>query len=83
MQFDEIVKKHHADDAGFCRHYLLLYSIVLGMETKSAFEFGAGFSSRVILKALQKTGGRLISCEMRDIESVGLSREEIENNKER
>lgn len=38
MNLKEIIKNHHANDAGFCRHYLALYSMVLGMETKSVFE---------------------------------------------
>jgi len=81
MQFDEILKKHHTDDAGFCRHYLLLYSMILGMETKSVFEFGCGFSSKVILKALKETGGKLITCDTRPIEGTGNSSEDIEKHK--
>lgn len=81
MQFAEIIKKHHANDAGFCRHYLLLYSIALGMETKSAFEFGAGFSSKVILKALEQTGGELITCDTRSVEGTGNSKADIEKYK--
>jgi len=81
MTFDEIIKKHHANTAGFCRHYLLLYSIALGLETKSAFEFGAGFSSKVILKALEETGGKLITCDIKNIEDVGLSKKDIESHR--
>ncbi len=79
MEFGEIVKIHHGDDRGFCRHYLLLYSIVLGMETKSAFEFGSGFSTSVILKALDLTGGSLITCDLRKTEDTALSRELTEH----
>jgi len=61
MEFEEMLDRHHSDDAGFCRHYMLLYSIVLGMEAKSVFEFGSGYSSKTILKALSKTGGHLYS----------------------
>ena len=61
---DSIIKKHHSNDAGFCRHYMTLYAITLGMEAQNVFEFGAGFSSYTILAALKKTGGRLTSCDI-------------------
>lgn len=64
---DNIIKKHHGSDTGFCRHYLTLYSVILGMEAKEVFEFGAGYSSYVILEALKKTGGKLTSCDVRNI----------------
>jgi predicted O-methyltransferase YrrM len=46
---------------GLSLFYPLIYSIVRGLETKSAFEFGAGWSTRVILDALKETGGYLFS----------------------
>jgi predicted O-methyltransferase YrrM len=46
---------------GLSLFYPVLYSIVVGMETKSAFEFGAGWSTRVILDALKETSGHLYS----------------------
>jgi len=46
---------------GLSLFYPLLYSIVVGMEVKSAFEFGAGWSTKVILDALKETGGHLYS----------------------
>ena len=81
MNIEDIVKKHHDNNAGFCRHYLTLYSIVLGMETKSAFEFGCSFSTKTILKALEETGGKLITCDTRPIEETGNSKEDIEKYK--
>jgi len=71
MEFEEMLDRHHSDDAGFCRHYMLLYSIVLGMEAKSVFEFGSGYSSKTILKALSKTGGHLYSCDARPLKLTG------------
>lgn len=47
------------------------------MEAKSVFEFGCGFSSKTILQALEETGGKLISCDMRPIEETGNSKEDI------
>jgi len=58
MDINEIFKHHHGNYGGFCRHYLTLYSMVLGMEAKSVFEFGCGFSSKAILAALEPTGGK-------------------------
>jgi predicted O-methyltransferase YrrM len=46
---------------GLSPHYPLLYSIVAGLETKVAFEFGTGISTKVILEALKLTNGKLYS----------------------
>ena len=80
---DFIVKKHHLNDTGLTRHYLTLYSIVLGMESKNVFEFGAGFSTQVIVEALKLTNGKLTSVDMRPL----FTREDIpsdflDNNKD-
>jgi len=81
MNPQELFERHHANNAGFCRHYLTLYSIVLGLETKSAFEFGSGFSSKTILMALEKTGGKLITCDQRPLEQTAIfyDKNEIKN----
>jgi len=64
----EIVEKHHSNSTGFCRHYMFLYSVILGMEAKNVFEFGSGYSSKTILFALEETGGHLTSCDCRSIQ---------------
>jgi len=64
---DFIVKKHHLNDTGLTRHYLTLYSIVLGMESKNVFEFGTGFSTQAMVEALKLTGGKLTSVDMRPL----------------
>ena len=69
---DELISRHHANNAGFCRHYMTLYSIVLGMEAKNVFEFGSGFSSKAILMALKETGGKLITCDYRPLDKTGI-----------
>jgi predicted O-methyltransferase YrrM len=56
---------------GFVLHYMMLYSIVYGMEAKKVFEFGCGYSSQVILAALTRTGGSLTTAEKRDIKDTG------------
>jgi len=54
-------------------HYAFLYSCVIGLESKNVFEFGSGFSTHVILNALEKTDGYLTSvdiinsCENRNV----------------
>lgn len=60
----EIYDKIKISDTGFTLHYPMLYSIILGMESKNVFEFGTGFSTHCILHALEKTDGRLISCDV-------------------
>ena len=81
--FEEIIKKHHGSSSGFSRHYLTLYSIVLGLETKNAFEFGSGFSSKVILEALKETGGKLTTNDARSIKETGNDPRDLEENKDR
>jgi len=50
----------------------MLYACVLGVEAKRVFEFGAGYSSQVILDALEETGGSLISCDPQSDEILGM-----------
>jgi len=66
----EMFERHHANDGGFCRHYMTLYSIILGMEAKKVLEFGSGFSSKIILNALCKTNGELYTLDMRSFEET-------------
>ena len=69
---EEVLEKQNKGDTGFCRHYLTLYSIIIGMEAKEVFEFGAGYSSYTILKALKETGGKLTSCDVRKSTEIGV-----------
>ena len=66
-----IVDAHHGSSSGFSRHYLTLYSIILGIEAKSVLEVGAGFSTQTILAALKETGGKLMTFDMRDLKGTG------------
>jgi predicted O-methyltransferase YrrM len=70
-QLASIIREHHGNDKGFARHYLTLYSLVLGLEAKSVLEVGMGFSTPTILAALEQTGGSLTSCDMRPLEGTG------------
>jgi|GEM_PF-2365848 predicted O-methyltransferase YrrM len=67
---------------GFTLHYMMLYSIIYGMEAKNVFEFGCGHSSRVILSALEHTGGKLTTNEKRDIKDTGNRPEMLEEYKD-
>jgi predicted O-methyltransferase YrrM len=60
----EMYNKIDKSDTGFTLHYPFLYSLVLGLESKNVFEFGTGFSTHCILHALEKTSGRLTSCDV-------------------
>tara|TARA_B100001939_G_scaffold251106_1_gene218071 strand:+ start:567 stop:1187 length:621 start_codon:yes stop_codon:yes gene_type:complete len=62
-----ICDQTHKNNTGFCRHYMFLYSLILGMECKNVFEFGSGFSTKCILEALKITGGKLVSAEQRSL----------------
>lgn len=77
---DKILEWHHGTKSGFSRHYLTLYAIALGLETKKVFEFGAGFSSKVLLEALKKTDGQLITNDMRSIVDTGNSEQDLKDN---
>ena len=68
--FQNIAAQHHASDSGFSRHYLTLYSLVMGMEAHSVFEFGAGHSTKAILGALEHSGGYLVSCDVRSLDEI-------------
>ena len=61
---EQIAAKAQRGDTGMSLHYGFLYSCIVGMETKNVFEFGSGFSTHVILHALEKTGGTLTSCDV-------------------
>lgn len=55
---------------GSALHLPFLYSAVIGLEAQHVFEVGAGVSTRVILDALAKTGGRLMSCSTESMEEI-------------
>uniref|UniRef100_A0A6M3XGP3 Putative methyltransferase n=1 Tax=viral metagenome TaxID=1070528 RepID=A0A6M3XGP3_9ZZZZ len=76
--FDMYNKKTR--QTGFMKHYLTLFSIVEGLETKNSFEFGAGLSTYVILEALKYTNGKHICCDYRGIKNTYMSNEFLENN---
>lgn len=62
----EIISKD-TKGLGFALHYLTLYSIVIGMEANNVLEFGAGYSTEVILRALDDAGnGHLVSIDRGD-----------------
>lgn len=72
---NDIIKMYDKEvkQTGFMKHYLTLFSIVEGLETKRSFEFGTGISTKVILQALERTGGTHTSCDIRDIVDTGLA----------
>ena len=61
---EQIAAKAKRGDTGMSLHYGFLYSCVVGLESKNVFEFGSGFSTHVILHALEETGGILTSCDV-------------------
>jgi len=63
---EQIAAKAEKGDTGMSLHYGFLYSCIVGMESKNVFEFGSGFSTHVILHALEKTGGVLTSVDVND-----------------
>ena len=50
----------------------LLYAVVRGVGAQLVYEIGVrdGHSTRAILGALEKTGGRLVSCDIADCQAV-------------
>ncbi len=72
---EQMLERITEKKGGFALHNLFLYNLILGMETKNALELGAGFSTRTTLEALRITGGKLITCDMRDLKDTGNSEE--------
>ena len=63
---EQIAAKAKKGDTGMSLHYGFLYSCIVGMESKNVFEFGSGFSTHVILHALEETCGVLTSVDVND-----------------
>ena len=61
---EQIRRKEELSNTGMSLHYSFLYSCVRGLEAKRVFEFGTGYSTHVILNALEETGGVLTSCDV-------------------
>ncbi|MCR4275096.1 MAG: class I SAM-dependent methyltransferase [Candidatus Campbellbacteria bacterium] len=67
----KVISHMGKNSGGFTLHYLFLYNLIIGMEAKNVLELGAGFSTPVILGALEKTGGKLITCDQRSVAETG------------
>lgn len=78
-----IIENAHGDLSGFSRHYLTLYAMALGLEAKRVFEFNAGFSTPTLLSALEKTGGHLTTCDVRELKDTGNDPALLETHKDR
>ena len=79
---EQIAAKAERGDTGMSLHYGFLYSCIVGMESKNVFEFGSGFSTHVILHALEKTGGVLTSVDVND-HTVNTNITEFSKNSDR
>lgn len=69
---NKIIENSSEINTGFKKHYLTLYAIVSGMDSKRVLEIGGGLSTPVILEALKITGGQLITCDPREIKDLGV-----------
>jgi hypothetical protein len=78
-----ILARNLDNQGGFSLHYLMLFSLIYGMEAKNVFEFGSGFTTPVILSALKLTGGKLTTNDKRDLVDTGNSPTMLETEKER
>ena len=79
---EQIAAKAEKGDTGMSLHYGFLYSCIVGMESKNVFEFGSGFSTHVILHALEKTGGVLTSVDVNN-HTVNTNITEFSKNSDR
>lgn len=77
----ELVDDPLKNRGGFTKHYLTLFSFVLGLEAKNVLEIGGGGSTAVILEALKITGGKLTTCDPREIEGIGYTQTFQQENK--
>lgn len=78
-----IVARAHGAETGFARHYLSLYAMVLGLRAKRVCEFGAGFSTVTILKALEVTGGTLVTNDQRPRDQINVPEDLFANSESR
>jgi predicted O-methyltransferase YrrM len=70
MRLEDIDAAAVAAESSLNKHYWTLFSIAYGLQAREAFEFGAGGSSAVLLAALERTGGRLTSCDAEPLEGL-------------
>ncbi len=66
MRLDQIHAAVTDTESSLNTHYLTIYSLAIGLQSQRVFEFGAGNSSRVLLRAMEITHGRLTSCDIVD-----------------
>lgn len=78
-----IIERAHGAETGFARHYLTLYATVLGLRAKRVCEFGAGFSTVTILRALQQTGGTLVTNDQRARDQINVPADLFEGSEAR
>lgn len=73
---EQLLAGRTGDDDGDA-FQLLLYSLALGLKAQLIYEIGVGQSTLAFLRAAQRTGGRVVSCDinlaMRDFISARAS----------
>ena len=72
--FEELGDHFNHRPTGLALHYPFIFSAVVGLETKEAFEFGSGRSTSVIFDALGHTGGHLTIVSPKEEPLLGLVR---------
>ena len=47
-------------------YQLTLYTLAVGLQAKVVYEWGVGYSTLALLRAVQRTGGKVISCDINE-----------------
>lgn len=66
-QISEDLLKHRRDPEWEGDTYqLVLYTLALGVQAQIVYEWGVGYSTLALLRAVQRTGGKVISCDINE-----------------
>jgi predicted O-methyltransferase YrrM len=68
--------RDHQGDA----YELLLYGLALAIDAQLVYEWGAGKSTLALLRAVQRTGGKVISCDINPIKPEWMAERSTEDS---
>lgn len=77
MDHNTLFQKIDASQSGFTQHYVFLLGLIRGMRPENMLEFGCGLSSIIAADTLSKTGGKLTTLDVRDINDTGNTEQDL------
>ena len=61
---EDLLKDRHGPEWEGDTYQLVLYTLALGVQAQVVYEWGVGYSTLALLRAVQRTGGKVISCDI-------------------